>query len=100
MKDKIVESYCKKLDALGIKHELLKHPEMREVKDVMDYLGLPLSMGYSTLVMKADGEFVAIIRRDDTKLSPKKAKKVLGASALRMATSSEFEKLTGIPSGA
>ena len=100
MKDIIVKNYSKKLDSLGIKHEILKHSEMREVKDVMEYLEMPLSQGYSTLVMKADDDFVSVIRRDDTRLSLKKTRKVLGVKSLRMATSEEFEKLAHLPSGA
>jgi tryptophanyl-tRNA synthetase len=100
MKEKILSDFSKRLDSLGIRHEFLKHPEMREVKDVMEYLGLPLSQGYSTLIMNADDQFVAVIRRDDTRLSLKKTRKVLAVKSLRMATSEEFEKLTGLPSGA
>lgn len=100
MKDKIVEEYSKKLDSINIPHEFLEHPEMREVKDVMDYLGLPISQGYSTLLMKADNDFIAVIRRDDTRLSLKKTRKVLRTSNLRMANATEFESLTGLVSGA
>jgi len=100
MINKVVKDYCKKLDKLGIGYELLEHPKMREVQDVMDYLGFPLEDGFSTLVMKTDNGDVAIIRRDDCQLSLKKAKKILDSKLLKMTTNKEFEKLTGVPSGA
>jgi tryptophanyl-tRNA synthetase len=96
----IVKEYCTKLDKLGISYKLLEHPKMREVQDVMDYLGFPIEDGFSTLVMKTEKGYVAIIRRDDHKLSVKKAKRVLGVKELEMVESKEFEKLTGLPSGA
>jgi len=100
MNSKIVKNYCKRLDKLGIGYKLLKHPKMREVQDVMDYLGFPLEDGFSILVMKADGEYVGIIRRDDCQLSLKKTKRILGVKELEMMAEKEFEKLTGLVSGA
>lgn len=100
MNKKIVKEYCKKLDKLGISYKLLGHPKMREVQDVMDYLGFPVEEGFSTLVMKTEKGYVAIIRRDDHQLSVKKVKKFLGVKELKMVESKEFEKLTGLPSGA
>ncbi|MBU0569973.1 tryptophan--tRNA ligase [Patescibacteria group bacterium] len=96
----IVKKYSEKLKRLGVEHELLPHPKMKSVEEVMNYLGYPVSDGLSTLVMKADGKFVAIIRRDDFKLSKKKARKLLQVKNLEMASGEEFEKLTGLPSGA
>lgn len=98
--NKVVKDYCKRLDKLGISYQLLEHPKMREVQDVMDYLGYPIEEGFSTLVMKTEKGYVAIIRRDDHQLSVKKAKKIFGVKELEMVESKEFEKLTGLPSGA
>lgn len=50
--------------------------------------------------MKADDNFISIIRRDDCKLNFKKIKKELGITNLRMANRDEFIKLTGLPLGA
>jgi len=50
--------------------------------------------------MKAGEQFVAIIKRGDTKLDNERAKKYLGITSLRMATEEEFAEITGVPSGA
>ncbi len=98
--EKIVEEYSKKLEKLGIEHSFVKHPPLKEVADIMRHLGLPLSDGFSTLVMKADDQYVVVIRRDDCRLDYKKIKKILHASNLRIAEEAEFEKMTGLKSGA
>lgn len=100
MTKSIVTEFCKKLDALGISHQLFDHPSMVEVVDIMNFHGLPLSEGFSTLVMKADGQYITIIRRDDTRLNLEKAKKILGVKSLQIASPAEFSGLTGLPSGA
>jgi len=96
----IVKKYSQELTKLGIEHELVTHPEMVEVVDVMAFLGLPLSNGFSTLIYKADGRYVAINRRDDTKLKLTKVREVLGVKELTMVPPEEFEHLTGLKRGA
>ena len=95
-----VNEYSKKLESLGIRHELVSHPEMVEVVDVMGFLGLPISEGFSTLIYQADGKYVALNRRDDTKLKLSKVREVLGVTELKMVPPEEFEKLTGLRRGA
>ncbi len=95
-----VKKYSQQLTKLGISHELINHPEMVEVVDVMGYLGLPLSDGFSTLIYLADDKYVAISRRDDTKLKLSKVKEALGVEKLEMLPPEEFEQLTGLRRGA
>jgi tryptophanyl-tRNA synthetase len=95
-----VNKYSEELNKLGVRHEILVHPEMVEVVDVMGYLGLPVSEGFSTLIYIADGKYVAINRRDDTKLKLSKVREVLGVDELKMVPPEEFEKLTGLIRGA
>ena len=95
-----INKYSQQLTKLGIRHELISHPEMVEVADVMGYLGLPLSNGFSTLIYRADDKYVAINRRDDTKLKLSKVKEALGVERLEMLPPEEFEQLTGLRRGA
>ncbi|MFZ2152600.1 MAG: tryptophan--tRNA ligase [Microgenomates group bacterium] len=88
------------LAKLGIEYTNLEHPPIKEIFDCMRFLGLPISEGFSTLIMKADDRYVAIIRRDDCKLDLNKACKVIGCSKLNLASPDEFEALTHLPSGA
>lgn len=100
MTEPIVKKYSQELEKLGIEYKHFEHPPIKEAFDCMEYLGLPISEGFSTLIMKADGQFIAIIRRDDTKLFLDKTKKILGVTKLEIASPAEFEKLTGLPTGA
>jgi len=100
MNDTIIEKYNETLKKLGIEFTQHPHPEFKEVYDCMRYLGLPLSEGFSTLIMKADNKYVAIIRRDDCQLDLNKACKAIGCVKLTLASPAEFEELTHLPSGA
>lgn len=97
---KIVKEYGQKLESLKIDYKLIEHPTMKEVSEVMLFLGKPMSESSATLVMKADDKYVAIIRRGDTELNIEKTKQLLGVSNLKIASPDEFTKLTGLPSGA
>lgn len=100
MIDPKVKKYSEELKKLGIEHKIAEHPELKTPSETLSYLGLTLADGSSTLVMKADNEFVAVIRRDDCKLDFAKIKKELDVNNLRMASEEEFTKLTGLPVGA
>lgn len=100
MSESIVEKYNQQLTQLGIEFKNLEHPPIKEVFDCMRFLGLPISEGFSTLVMKADDRYVAIIRRDDCQLDLNRACKVIGCIKLTLASPDEFENLTHLPSGA
>lgn len=98
--DETVKKYLEELKQLKIEYQVLEHPQLVSVPEVQKYLGYTMADSAATLLMKADEQFVAIIRRGDTKLDNNKVKKLLGIENLRMATSEEFEKITGVPSGA
>src|SRR3989344_5145910 len=100
MVDKNVHEYSEKLKKLGIKHEILEHPELVTVEDVQKYLSFGLDEALATLIMRTENGFVAIIRRGDCSLDNKKIKKFLGVESLRMATDEEFKELTGVVPGA
>ena len=100
MIDKHVLTYSKELDKLGIEYSIIEHPELRTPVEVVGYLGLHLNDTLPTLVMKADGEYISVVRRGGTQLDFKMFKKQLGASNLRMATPEEFTQLTGLAVGA
>src|SRR3989344_6386392 len=100
MIDNQINKYSDGLKNLGIDHKMLEHPELKEAVGVQAYLGDTLAGSAQTLIMKAGGQFVAIIKRGDIRLDSKKIKKELGVSSLRMATDAEFGELTGLPVGA
>jgi len=96
----IVQKNNQTLQELGIEYTNLEHPPIKEIYDCMRFLGLPISDGFSTLIMRADSHYVAIIRRDDCQLDLNKACKIIGCSKLNLASPAEFEALTHLPSGA
>jgi tryptophanyl-tRNA synthetase len=99
MIDKKVKDYSRLLDKLGIEHQILEHPELATVEGVQSHLGFTVADSCPALVMKADGEFVVIIKRGDTQLDSKKVKKILDVSSLRLATKEEFEDVTRLQIG-
>lgn len=103
MKDKIepiVKNYLERLKKLEIQCEIIEHPEMVDVEEVLRYIGKSTSESFSTLIMKANNEFIAVVRRDDTKLNQKALRKVLKTDSVRMLSLGEFEEFTGLPKGA
>lgn len=100
MIDSKVEKYCEKLKKLGIEYKALEHPQLISVEQVQKYLGYGMEDAGSTLMMKADGKYVAVMRRSDTKLDNEKLKRALGVSELFMLSEEEFVKVTGSPVGA
>ncbi len=100
MKNQKVEEYSQKLKELGIENTILEHPHLEKPIEVVSYLGKTLKDSAATLVMIADGQPVALIRRDDVKISFKKVKNLLNIKDLRIATPQEFAKITGVPVGA
>lgn len=100
MIDKKISDYSEQLTQLGIENKVLTHPESRNIDQVIGSLGKTRSDSAATLVMKAENEFISIIRRDDCKLNTKRIKKLLGIESLRIATDSEFTEITGLQPGA
>lgn len=99
MIDQISLDYSKKMAEMGIKNKVLEHDSLVEAADVVAKLGYTLNDSVATLIMKADKNFVVILRRDVTKLSFKKVKKALGVETLRIATPEEFKQITGLEIG-
>ncbi len=99
MIDKKVLDYSKKMVGLGIKNKILEHSPLVEATAVVAELGYTLDDSVATLIMKADNNFVAVLRRDVTKISFKKIRKLLNAATLRIATPEEFHKITGLEAG-
>ena len=95
-----MNDYENKLKELGIAFIKAEHPDLRTPAEVQSYLGLTLADGLSTMIMKIDDRFIAVIRRDDCRLDFKKLKKELKCKSIRMANDEEFEKITGMPIGA
>jgi len=98
--DQKILDYSESLKRLGIKHEILEHPEMRDAIEVQKFFSLTLAQSIPTLIMKTDSEFVAVLKKGDTKLDNNKLKKILNTKSLRMATNEEFASVTGVPVGA
>ncbi|KKP73783.1 MAG: Proline-tRNA ligase [Candidatus Roizmanbacteria bacterium GW2011_GWA2_35_19] len=99
MMDKISLDYSKKMAELGINNKILEHSRLVEAADVVAELGYTLYDSVATLIMKADNDFIAVLRRDVTKISFKKIKKLLKINILRIATPEEFKKITGLEIG-
>jgi prolyl-tRNA editing enzyme YbaK/EbsC (Cys-tRNA(Pro) deacylase) len=100
MIDESVLKYSDELKALGIEHKIAEHPELHTPPEVQGFLGLTLTDGLSTMLMKADDNFIAVIRRDDCRMDFGKIKKLLDISNLRMADKEEFVEITKLPLGA
>lgn len=100
MIEKTVLEYSQELKKIGIEHEILEHPELKTPPEVVGHLGLTLADSLPTLIMKADNEFIAVVRRGSTQLDFKLLKKVLKINNLRLATLEEFVTLTTLSVGA
>lgn len=100
MQDELVTSYLKALTDLGINAEIIEHPALRAVIDVQNYLNLTVADALPTLIMKADGQDLAVVIRGDFRADFKKIKKDFKIKDLRLATPEEFTSLTGLPLGA
>ncbi|MFA5770981.1 MAG: tryptophan--tRNA ligase [Patescibacteria group bacterium] len=99
MIDKISLDYSKKMTEMGIKNKILEHSSLVAAANVVAQLGYTLNDSVATLIMKADNNFIAVLRRDVTKISFKKIKKILNVTLLRIATAQEFNKVTGLGVG-
>jgi len=99
MIDENVTRYSNKLKKLGINHKIVEHPQLKTVLEVQNYLGLTLSDGFSTLVMKADDRVISVVRRDDLRLDFGKMKNFFGVKNLRMVSDEEFKEFTRLEPG-
>lgn len=99
MENKIVSDYLKQLKDLEIVHYTVEHPLLKTVEDVLAFCKLVYSDGASTLVFKADDDFVEIVRRDDCKVDMNKLRELTGAKNIRMASPEEFTQITELEPG-
>lgn len=99
MIDKKVLEYSRALKKFGIENKVFEHPHLENAGEVVANLGYSLDDSVATLIMKVNNNFVAILRRDVTKISFKKIKKILNSTSLRIASPEEFIKVTGLPVG-
>jgi prolyl-tRNA editing enzyme YbaK/EbsC (Cys-tRNA(Pro) deacylase) len=100
MQDQLVSNYIKLLADLGIQSQIIEHPPHRAIADVLEFLQFSFTDCMPTLIMKADGEYLALVIRGDCKADLKKVKKDFKFKDLRLATPEEFTILTGLPVGA
>lgn len=98
--DKKILDYSRQLTELGIDHNIVEHPDLRTPEEVQGFLDLTLADGLATLIMKADGGFIAVLRRNDCQLDFEKIKTALGIGNLNVAKEDDFVKATGDPVGA
>ena len=95
-----IEKLTTMLRQKSISFTLIQHPPIKTVEEGLQSLGIDASQGCSTLIIKADGRFVAVYRRDDHQLDLEKVRKILGAKSVQMATPAEILTQTGSPLGA
>lgn len=77
MEDPIVKQLSESLKSLNIEVAHFEYPALVSSTAVQIYLGFSMSESAATIIMKADGNFIAVVRRDDTKLNFKKNKKTV-----------------------
>ena len=82
-----------------INHELIQHKPIFSVEDGLKELSINASQGFSTLILNADGKFIAILRRDDNQMSFGKIKKALKIHNLQFATKQEVVDISGCEVG-
>lgn len=85
---------------MGIEHKVFEHPYFVNPEDVQNYLGETVADCVASLVMKADGNFIVILKKGNDHLNFKKIKKFLNVGDLRFANKEEFEEKTNLPFGA
>lgn len=95
-----VAAYCRRLQALGIDHELLRHAEIRDFRAALKAMHLAAADCVPTLLTMADGVPLVAAVRGDRRADFKSLKKALGIKDLRMARPEEFTAITGLPLGA
>lgn len=98
--DNAVQKYSKQLEELDIEHKVLEHPHLVKPEDVQRFLGETVADCVASLVMKADDDYIVVLKKGDDKLDFKKLKKILHIDDLRLTSKEEFENITGLPFGA
>jgi prolyl-tRNA synthetase len=79
--------------------QLVDTPGAKTVEEVTAMLGVGADRLIKTLLLLADGQFVAALVRGDRELNETKLANALGAAEMRMASDDEVEELTGAAVG-
>ena len=95
-----IQNFSNQLKELEIRHEIVEHEQFSDYKDFLFGISATLADCCPILIMVADNNKVAIIKRGDCKLDFSKIKNLLGVKDLRLATKQEFTELTHLPVGA
>ncbi len=74
---------------------LIKHPPIKTVEEGLAFLKIKPDQGVSTLIVRTNTGYAAILRRDDHQIDLDKVKKVLGADKIGLCPPSEVLKVTG-----
>ena len=84
----------KKLKEEGIRFEIIENPPIKAVEDGVKFLGIEATDIVPTLIFKAEGKLLAVLKRGDQQLDLEVIKKYLKAKNLILANEKEiFEKL-------
>lgn len=87
------------LNTSKLSYEIIQHKSITTVEEGLKEIGIEAADGVSTLIMNADGNYIAIIRRDDKKLNFKKIKKLLHINNLQLVDRKMLKELTGCDVG-
>ena len=79
--------------------EKVATPGMKTVEEVTAFLKKKPWELLKTIIYNSDGDFVAVLMRGDREINEAKLSKVLGSSALELATPEEILEVTGGPLG-
>jgi len=80
-------------------HKKVPTPGKKTVAEVSTFLSVPAERFIKTMVYKADGGLVAVLVRGDHEINELKLKDALRADDVALATESEVEKATRVPTG-
>ncbi len=72
MVSKEILDYQKTLSQMGIETTIVEHPELKTPPETLKYLGFTLAEGVSTMIMKSDDAYVAILAATTADLTLKK----------------------------
>lgn len=96
----IKEKILKELRKRKISFEVIEHPPIKTAEDGLKYLRIGMADMVPTLILKADKQFVAVLRRGDHQVELEKIKTHLKAKSLMMASSQEMLEKIGVSKGA
>jgi len=91
------KAIIKKLKEKGISFEIIENPPIKTVEDGVKFLRIEAGDIVPTLILKADGKLLAVLKRGDQSLDLEIIKRYLKVKNLTMADEKEiFEKLGAV----